>query len=69
MHSYGWPYSKSGGESSKVLSLCAVVLRAAVVHAAVIRQAYLEVCINWNKFGLEVAANLKVHVRVCYCIL
>ena len=30
MQSDGWPYSKSGRESSKAPSLCAAVLRAAV---------------------------------------
>ena len=37
MQSDGWPYSKSGRESSKAPSLRAAVLHAAVLRAAVFR--------------------------------
>ena len=33
------------------------------VQLSFIRHAHLEVCINWNKLGLEVAENLKVHLQ------
>ena len=37
MQSDGWPYSKSGREYSKALSLRAAVLRAAVFRSKIIR--------------------------------